>query len=567
MELRRSVAVIWRRIWLIILATALVAGGTYGLSINSTPIYQAVSTIEINYGADPRSDAYASLLYGERAAKTYVEQLRSPQLAREVASALGISLSPGVILGMSRVDQVRDTQLIRVYVEHSSPELAQAVANKIAEVFIAQTAAKQEARYQSAKRDLDVQIADLEKQIADTQKAISALGDPRDPRNANIPEFARVEQTRFETTLSSYQTRYVILLRSAEDFRLAAARNSDNINLFSPAEMPRAPIRPQTTVNVMLGVIAGLALGLSLAFLLEYLDDTVKGPEEIETAQKLTTLGVITRIRHIKQRNRGLVTAADGKSTIAEAYRVLRTNFQFAGLASPHSSVVVTSAWPSEGKTTTLANLGVVLAQAGKRVILVDSDLRRPTVHKLFEIPREPGLTDLLLNPEASLDQVLVPTHVEGLRVLPSGPLPPNPAEILSSPRMEKLMRALEAEADIVLFDSPPVLSVADSALLAAATGHVVLVVAAGATRTNALARAKEALTRTNARILGVVLNKVDIERGGYYYYYYHRYYNYYGRDKSDGKGSGARPKRGANGRGEPVKLPASARISQSEDL
>ena len=524
MELRRLFNLVWRRLWLIVFATTLVTVMTFVLSVASTPIYQATSTIEVNYGADPRRDANSSLLVCERSAKTYVEQLRSPRFAREVLDSLGLNVSPAHLLQMIRVEQLRDTQLIRISAESSSPELARNVANRMAELFIAQTQAKQEARYESARRDLDAQIDELEQQIADTQKAIAALGDPRDPKNVNIPEFARIEMTRLETTLSNYQTRFVVLLRSSEDFRLAAARYSDNISISAPAEVPRFPVRPQITLNVLLGLVAGLVLGVSAALLLDYLDDTVKVPEEVESVLKLTPLGTITRMHNIRHPQDVLVANTAGKSSIAEAYRILGTNFQFSALGNPPASAVITSAGSGEGKTTTLANLGIVLARAGKKVVLVDGDLRCAALHKLFGVQVEPGLTGILIDPEVGLDRALVATGVEGLRLLPSGSLPPDPTEVLSSSRAAELVKALQERADVVLFDSPPVLSVADAALIAALTRNVILVVAAGETHARAVVEARDALLRSNAAILGVVLNKLDVERLGYQRYY-RRYY------------------------------------------
>ncbi len=525
MELRQFTALIWRRLWLIVLSIVVVGGLTYLFSVMTTPVFETSTTLEINFATDPRDDPSSSLAVSERAAKGYVQQIRSIPVAREVVGGLGVSIAPEKLLEMFSAEQIRDTQLIRIRAESTNPELAKAVANKVVDVFIAQTEARQGARYQASKRDLDAQIAELEKQISDTHKALAALGDPGDARNATMPEFARLERSKSESNLTNYQTRYAILLRSVEDFRLAAARAADKLSVFAAAETPRSPVRPRTQLNLLLGLIGGLVLGASITLLLEYLDDTVKDPEAITSGLGLTLLGAVARAKGLKRPGDALVAASASGSPGAEAYRVLRSNFQFTGINNPHASVVVTSAGPGEGKTTTLANLGIALAQAGKRVILVDTDLRRPTLHRLFGVSRERGLTDLILNPETDPDQFLTPVSVEGLRLLPSGALPPNPAEILSSRRMTQIIAKLKEGADVVLFDSPPVLSVADAAILAAGVGNAILVVAAGETRTGAASQARDELVRTNTRVLGVALNKVNPGRGGHYYYYYRRYY------------------------------------------
>lgn len=213
-----------------------------------------------------------------------------------------------------------------------------------------------------------------------------------------------------------------------------------------------------------------------------------------------------------------LITLADPRSPVAEAYRSLRTNLEFSSLDKPLRTMIVTSAAPEEGKSTVLANLAVVMAQAGKHVILVDCDLRRPSLHELFGISNHTGLTTALLD-EAAAELPLRETGVPGLRLLPSGPLPPNPAELLDSRRMAELIETLRNQADIVLFDAPPVIAVADAAILASKVDGVLLVINAGVTKREHAQRAKAALERVNARLVGTVLNNVDLDMSLYGYY------------------------------------------------
>jgi capsular exopolysaccharide synthesis family protein len=254
------------------------------------------------------------------------------------------------------------------------------------------------------------------------------------------------------------------------------------------------------------------------------LDDTIKTPQDVERATGLTTLGAISRIQGETVADK-LVAALHPKSPISEAYRVMRTNLQFASLDKPIRSLLITSPNPGEGKSTTLANLGIVLAQSGKRVVLVDTDLRRPVQHKAFGLPNKQGLTDVLLLDELALDGHLQPTAVPGLRVLTTGPLPPNPSELLGSARMGQLIKALEQEADVVLFDTPPALPVTDAAVLATQTDAVLMVMDAGQTRRGLAGVAVENLKQVGANLVGVALNRLMPGRGGYYYYYYYYYY------------------------------------------
>ncbi|HZR00633.1 MAG TPA: CpsD/CapB family tyrosine-protein kinase [Chloroflexota bacterium] len=212
------------------------------------------------------------------------------------------------------------------------------------------------------------------------------------------------------------------------------------------------------------------------------------------------------------------MTLANPRSPVAEAYRTLRNNVQLSNVDNPVRSLLVSSASQDEGKSTTLANLGVTFAQAGNRVVLVDCDLRRPTLHKLFGVPNDKGLTSMLLA-DQSAALPLLDTPVEGLRLLPSGPPPPNPSELLGSKRLEAAIARLQEEADLLLFDSPPVLAVSDAAVLARRVDAVLLVVSAGKTKRDQASRARQVFDRTGARILGVVLNNARLDASVYSYY------------------------------------------------
>lgn len=213
-----------------------------------------------------------------------------------------------------------------------------------------------------------------------------------------------------------------------------------------------------------------------------------------------------------------LVTVVQPRSPVSEAYRQLRTNIQFYSLDRPIQTLLLTSASPEDGKSTTLANLAVTFAETGRSVIAVDCDLRRPSLHRLFSLANDGGLTTLIRE-EKTFDELILPTDVPHLRVLPSGPLPPNPSELLGSQRMERVVDSLRGSADIVLFDSPPTISVTDAAILGAKMDGVLLVVSVGKTKRDHVTRAKRLLERVNAKVLGVVLNNVKFDGSLYRYY------------------------------------------------
>ena len=218
---------------------------------------------------------------------------------------------------------------------------------------------------------------------------------------------------------------------------------------------------------------------------------------------------------HLKQ----LVTISEPHSPIAEAYRTLRTNLEFSSLDHPLKTMVVTSAGPEEGKSTTLANLAVAMAQAGRQVILVDCDLRRPRQHELFGVGNESGLTTMVVDETAMKSPPLQETGVDGLLLLPSGPQPPNPAELLASKRMAEAIELLSGQADIVLFDAPPVIAVTDAAVLASRVDGVLLVIGAGVTKRDYVQQAKTLLEKVNARVVGAVLTNVPFDATLHRYY------------------------------------------------
>ncbi len=218
-------------------------------------------------------------------------------------------------------------------------------------------------------------------------------------------------------------------------------------------------------------------------------------------------------------RQESLITISNPRSPISEAYRTLRTNLEFSSLDKPLKTMVVTSAGPEEGKSTTLANLAVTLAQAERKVILVDCDLRRPSQHEIFGVANRVGLTSMVVDEEAFKNPPLQEAPVPNLKLLPSGPLPPNPSELLGSRRMEEIIATLRERADLVLFDAPPIIAVTDAAVLASKVDGVLLVISAGTTKRDHAQRAKALLEKVNARLVGAVLNNVRMDISLHRYY------------------------------------------------
>ena len=528
--MRRYALLVWRWLWLIVLGTALAAGAAYVVSWRTTPVYSATVTLLINHAPSfgfANSD-YTSLLTSERLARTYSELLRTPKVLGPVADKLGLSKLPVV-----QVQLVRDTQLLRVSVEDTDPALAAAIANTVAQVFKDMNEAQQLSRYTALKDSLTDQIQQVEKVIAATQVEIDSLRGPLSPS-----EEAR--RAQLQTTLAQYRSNNTSLMNNLTQVRLAEMQATNSVSVAQEAEAPIAPVRPRTLTNTALAAVVGALLALGMAFLIEYLDDTIKTPDDVEQVAQAPTLGLIARIEGGEPAQK-LITAHAPRSPISEAYRVLRTNIQFGSVDKPLSSLLVTSGNPTEGKSTTAANLAVVMAQSGKRVVLVDSDLRRPVQHKYFGLSDQRGLTTALMDGQGPVEEYLQATEIDNLRVMSSGPLAPNPAELLGSQRMAQVLDELKQHADVLILDSPPVMVVTDPVLLARQVDGTLLVADAGNTRRAVLARALDALRAANARLLGVVLNRISTSRSGYYSYAYH-YTDYYAGDGQRKKRSRRNP-------------------------
>jgi len=291
------------------------------------------------------------------------------------------------------------------------------------------------------------------------------------------------------------------------------------VSVVELATEPTSPVKPQVGLSVVLGLIAGLVVAAGLVLLMDYLDDTVKSEQDVERVAGLTTLGLVARFG--RRRSRQPVSAYGSRSPAAEAYRAIRTSVQFATMDRLGQVLLVTSPNAGDGKSTTAANLAVTMASAGKRVVLVDGDLRRPSLHQIFNLENRVGLTSALLSGNGARS-CIQPSGFDSLSVLTSGPLPPNPSELLSSSRMRDLMEAMRRETDAVIMDSPPALVVTDATLLAALADGTVLVAEAGRTRSAALRQAVDGLSRATDRLLGVVLNKAGRRAAPGYRHYYH---------------------------------------------
>jgi capsular exopolysaccharide synthesis family protein len=347
------------------------------------------------------------------------------------------------------------------------------------------------------------------------------------------------EQARLSATVGTMQRTFDNLQSEYQLARIAESVDAGRVQSIDEATLPNFAVSPNRKRAIIYSALMGVLLGLVLAVGLDRLDDSVKSPDELLSQMELPMLGLIPAIRADRRAGRSasatlgrLITHADPRSPVAEAYRSLRTNLAFARAQQAPQAIVIASPGPSDGKSTTAANLAITFAQQGQRTLLIDADLRRAVLDKAFRTQRSPGLTELIIG-DATLDQVMHATEVPNLSLISSGRFPPNPAELLGSSRMQEVLHQAKAEFDVVLLDSPPLLAVTDAAVLATMVDGVILVIRTERTKRDAVRRALGHIRSVRGRLLGAVLNDVDLRSGAYYGSYGHYYYSYYG-DEGD---------------------------------
>jgi polysaccharide biosynthesis transport protein len=516
--------------WLIVAATLVATVSSFLATRQQPPIYQTRTTVMIGNSINNPNPISYDYYQSQQLATTYADIVKRDNVRQATMAALGLRFLPEY-----SARTVPNTQLIEITVTDTDPARAQAVAKELVNQLVAISPSGQNGESQKRQAFISGQLNELEDKIKATQTEVTKKQEELAGLfSARQIADAQTQIAALQNKLASMQTNYTALLSNTQQ----GARNA--LSTLEPAKLPTAPIGPNKSATILLAATIGFILAAAAAYLLEYLDDSMKNPEEVQKALGLTTLGAVPLLK-IDDGNE-LIIVSQSQSPVSEAYRVLRTNLQFAAVGHALDTLMVTSPGPGEGKSMTTANLAAALAQSGRRVILIDGDLHRPRQHRVFGLRNNTGLTTALIaNIAGSLDDILQDTGVTGLRVLTSGPLPPNAAELLGSTRMRELLADLHTVADVVIVDSPPVTALSDAAVLAMQTDGVLLVLDAGKTRREMAKRATEALGRVQARVIGVVLNRMPARGAGYYYYY--RYDGYYTAD------DGSERKNGANGR------------------
>lgn len=515
--------------WLLmaVIPALLVGAAGYMYGRDQPKTYQATATMYVQQssptgaGLVGSSDPFAS----SQLASSYSQMIVDPTIAAAASKTLAAKYPGYSAGGVSSSQQAgtANSQLFSESVTDSNPVRAGDAANAIAAAFIGRIRSIQLARFTTDERSLnralrkdEIHIATLEKRIAAYKGATAGL------------------QT-LKADLLGYQTTYQTLFSSLVQFRATRDASLNDVSIYSPATVgvPTGP-HPARTAAIF-GFLALLVCG-GLILLYDHFSDLARTPEEIEVAAGAPILGTVQAFAH--DRSDAPYVEQHPNSPVAEAYRLIRTNLQFASVDRAARTIVVSSTLPAEGKSTTVSNLARVFAEGGVSVTVIDADLRRPSLHHIFGTSddRRLGLTNVLV--AHGLDGYGVQaTGLDNLRLVASGPLPPNPADLLASHSMRDALAHLGENADILLLDSPPVLAVADAAILSSMVDGVVLVVDPHTTRRKEINQAREAIDAVGGKILGVVINRLR-RRGAMYYHYYGTYGYKYGYKSTYGRSS-----------------------------
>lgn len=509
LDLRHYFRVLRSRKWIVLLTVGALLGLALVSSILQTPVYKATAQLLITPKTATTSvfnSPSGAPADPTRAIQTQIQIITSRAVRDLVKKQLGkappVSAAP-----------VGQTDVVAVAASSTSPTEAATLANAYANSYVTFERTQAVDSLLAAGDQIQGKVKDLQKQIDTLDAQIAAVA-PKDRATA---------AAEFSSQRDSLVTQQAQFKQRLDQLQVDASLTTGQAQLVTPATTPTAPSSPRPARSAALALVVGLILGVGLAFLVDYLDDSVRSREDVDRATHgLPNLGLIPRVAGWKNSKQPQVVSMDEPmSPAAEAYRTLRTSIQFVGLDHAARIIQVTSPNAEEGKSTTLANLGVALAGSGESVCLCCCDLRRPRIHDFFGLDNRIGFTSVILG-QTSIDDALqeVP-GAPGMWLLASGPLPSNPSELLASSRAAEVIALLTAKFDVVLLDCSPVLPVTDAAVIAAHAEATVLVVGMGDSTRREISRAIEILEQVDAPLIGAVLNGISADGSEGYYRHY----------------------------------------------
>jgi succinoglycan biosynthesis transport protein ExoP len=518
-QLREYLAVLRLRKWSILAVTVLVVAGAMFFSIRQVPIYESQARVLVKALSQGALGTSPSVNM-----QTERELVTSIQVADLVAEDLDAAERPEQLLRGLRVDVAPQTEILVMAFQHQDPLTAKRRAQSFAESYLQFRRNQAEEEVLAAGESLQKRKEDLEQERANKEEKLADLP-VDDPQRIGLQ--TQVNQFTSEIAVLDQQLSQVI---PAEKLLVG--------QIVEPALLPSEPVSPDHLRNAILALVVGLLLGVGVAFLRERLDDRLRGRLDLEAHVGAPVLAVVPKVGTWRKRaETPLVSLAEPRSTSSEAYRTLRTSLLFAASQQGLKTILVTSPQAGDGKTATSANLAVVLAQAHKRVILLSADLRKPRLHKFFEVPNDVGLTSVLIG-EAKPWEAVKDVGLDYLKVVTSGPIPGNPAELLGSDAMGRLLEQFREVADFVVIDSAPALVVSDALAVAPFVDTALFVADAERTTRGAVTHGRSQLEQVSVNFIGAVLNNFDPSKGRISPYYYSYYYQYRYSEEPTGRGA-----------------------------
>lgn len=515
MELSAYIIPLRRWWWLLVISTLVAAIASFIATVNQPPVFQARTTLMIGNVIEDPNPNQGEIFLAQSLAQAYADIANREPVRDATMQALDLTGLPQYL-----ARALPQTQMIEIVVTDVNPLRAQVVANELANQLILRSPTGARPEDQERREFIDAQLNNLQGQIEAAQDDIAKLQE----QLGTLTSARQLQDTQnqiaaLQAKLSTLQGNYAALLANTQQ----GATNT--LSVVDTASLPTNPIGSNKGMSILLAAAIGFSLAAGAAYLLEYLDDTLKTPEEITRALGVPVIGLIGEMSADEDTKNGVYVSSHPRSPIAEAYRGLRVSLESAGKDRPLRSILITSANVGAGKSVVAANLAVVLAHGEREVILVDADLHQSRVHEFADLSNEVGLGDLLID-GADLSEALHVWEDAKVGVIVAGNSPANPAELLGSQKMAAIIEKLEQKTDYVIFDCPP-LVVTDALLLAAKTDGVLLVIQPGQTRKKYILAMMEQLNRVQANILGVVLNRIP-HRGAEYYggYQYYSPYN-----------------------------------------
>jgi len=525
-DLRDYIRVVRARKVEIGLMTLVLLGAGLLITFRQTPLYEGSAKVLVR----PVQSATTSIPFQQTPnLDTERELMSSEAVAGKVRQDLQLSTTEETLLANLRVTVVTDTEVMVVRFDDPDPNVAAMIANGFAQAYVDYREEQALSQLQAAESAVQARIDTLQDQLRSTSRQIELETSPvrRDALQA--------QRDTMVAQLGVLQQRILDLQANASVNQSGAAQ------VIQPAKIPTSPVSPNKVRNAVLALFAGLALGIGLAFLRERLDDRIKSRHELEKRLGAPVIAAVPKVGGWRSREEAhLVLRSNPKSPVSEAYRTLGTNVQYLASQQALRVIMITSSLGGDGKSTTSSNLAIVLAQAGKRVILVSADLRRPRIHHFFDLRNDVGMSNVLAD-STGLAQVAKDPGINNLRVIVGGPIPQDPAALLGSRRASEFLESLRKVSDFAIIDTPPVLAVADASILAPLVDGTIFVVDSERSSRSALAQARDQLENAGANILGAVYNNFDPHASSYYpsSYYYSYYYTYYSSEDEGANGSG----------------------------